>query len=114
MKSVILASVVALSTSAVHADVINNMPMLGFGGEVEYSVEGSAWAMEVGPDISLGAIGVSSRLQATATNELSMDFTGVEVEASYGLTPSLDLYSAISTSDKFKYEDIKIGVRFSF
>ncbi len=114
MKSLILASAVALSATAAQADVISNMPMLGFGGEVAYSVEGSAWAMEVGPDISLGAIGLSSRLKATATNDLSMDFTGVKVEATYGLSPALDLFTAVSASDKFKYEDIKLGVRFSF
>ena len=117
MKSFILASAVTLSASAVQADdtIPNlNLPEIGVGGELEYSIENSELAMEVGPDISLGDINLSSRLQAIATDEISVDFTGIEVEGSYSIIPAVDLYSTISTTDELKYDDVKIGVRFSF
>ena len=107
MKSVILATAIAFtSTAALAADV-------GVSGEVAYSIDNEAFAMEVGPDFYLGAVVVTPRLYASlASSDFNVD--GVGVEAEYGVTTGVTVFGAIQADADLNYTDAQVGVRFQF
>ena len=110
MKTTILATTFALAASCAFAEDI----FIGAGGQVEYSVEGQKFEMEVGPTMTLGNIGVAPKLLSSVDNDVDFNFEGVELEATFGLSDTLELYGVASADKDFDYEDLKLGVRFQF
>ena len=110
MKTTILATTFALAASGAFAEGLN----IGAAGEVEYSVEGEAFAMEVGPTMTIGNIGVAPKLLTSMDSSLDLSMLGVEVEATYGLSNNLQLFGEVSADKDFDYQDLKMGVRFQF
>tara|TARA_R110002072_G_scaffold48326_1_gene131926 strand:- start:256 stop:582 length:327 start_codon:yes stop_codon:yes gene_type:complete len=108
MKTTILATTFALAATGAFAEDLK------FAGEVEYSVEGEAFTMEVGPEITLGAIGVAPKLLTSMDTDLDFSMVGVEVEATYGLSNNLQLFGNVSADKDLDYQDLKMGVRFEF
>lgn len=39
---------------------------------------------------------------------------GVEIEGTYGLSDNLELFGEVSADKNLDYQDLKMGVRFSF
>tara|TARA_B110000977_G_scaffold5760_1_gene8108 strand:+ start:227 stop:583 length:357 start_codon:yes stop_codon:yes gene_type:complete len=111
MKTTILATTFALAASGAFAEGLLN---IGAAGEVEYSVEGEAFAMEVGPTMTIGNIGVAPKLLTSMDSSLDLSMVGVEVEATYGLSNNLQLFGEVSADKDFDYQDLKMGVRFQF
>ena len=114
MKTTILATTFALAASGAFAEDKTSMFHIGAAGEVEYSVEGEAFAMEVGPTMTLGNIGVAPKLLTSVDTGMDFNFVGVEIEATYGLSNNLELYGEVSADNDLEYEDLKMGVRFQF
>lgn len=110
MKTTILATAFALAATGAVAEGLN----IGAAGELEYSVEGENFAMEVGPTVSLGKIGVAPKLLTTVDGDMDFDMVGVEVEATYGLSDNLELFGEVSADKDLDYQDLKMGVRFQF
>jgi len=113
MKTTILATAFALVATGAIAEE-TSMFHIGAAGEVEYSVENENFAMEVGPTFTLGKIGVAPKLLTSVDTALDFSMVGVEIEGTYGLSNNLELFGEISTDKNLGYEDLKMGVRFSF
>ena len=111
MKNVILAAatITAFAATGVAAEGMG----IGGSAEVEYSIENQTWAMEAGPDLSVGGIAVAPRAYASIADSV-ISFDGVGVEATYGLTANVSVYGAAQTDGDWEYSDAQVGVRFSF
>jgi len=114
MKTTILATAFALAATGALAEEKTSMFHIGAAGEVEYSVENESLAMEVGPTIDMGNIGVAPKLLTTVDGDMDFDMVGVEVEATYGLSDNLELFGEVSADKDLDYQDLKMGVRFQF
>jgi len=113
MKTTILATAFALAATGALAEE-TSMFHIGAAGEVEYSVENESFAMEVGPTIDMGNIGVAPKLLTSVDTGMDFNFVGVEIEATYGFSNNLELYGEVSADNDLEYEDLKMGVRFQF
>ena len=113
MKTTILATAFALAATGALAEE-TSMFHIGAAGEVEYSVENESFAMEVGPTMTLGAIGVAPKLLTSVDTGMDFSMVGVEIEGTYGLSDNLELFGEVSADKNLDYQDLKMGVRFSF
>ena len=87
---------------------------LGGSAQVEYSIENETWAMEAGPDLTLGGVAIAPRAYASIADSI-ISFDGVGVEAEYSIgTSGLSVYGAAQTDGDFEYSDAQVGVRFNF
>jgi|TARA_R110001606_G_C15243276_1_gene636522 hypothetical protein len=112
MKTALIAGAIALtSTGAFAQDVAKPLTI---DGDIAYSVEKKMFDVEVGPTTSLMGLTIAPRAHMTLDTDMDYNFTGVSTKATYGLSSNLDLYGKINASKNFKYEDITIGVAFSF
>lgn len=111
MKNVILAAatITAFAATGVAAEGMG----VGGSAEVEYSIENNNFAMEAGPDLSVGGLAVAPRAYASITDSV-ISFDGVGIEAAYGLTANVTVYGAAQTDGDWEYSDAQVGVRFSF
>jgi len=114
MKTTILATAFALAATGALAEDKTSMFHIGAAGEVEYSVENESFAMEVGPTINMGNIGVAPKLLTSVDTGMDFKMVGVEVEATYGLSDNLELFGEVSADKDLDYQDLKMGVRFQF
>lgn len=107
MKTAILATAFALTSTVAMAEG------LGGSAEIEYSIENDNFAMEAGPDLSVGGLAIAPRAYASI-NDSVISFDGVGIEAAYGLTANVTVYGAAQTDGDWEYSDAQVGVRFSF
>ncbi len=113
MKSALIAGAVALTATGAFAEDAAQKP-LSIDGEVEYSVESKLFTTEVGPTLGIMGLTIAPRAHMTLDTGMDYNFTGVSTKATYGLSSNLDVFSKISADKNFKYQDITIGVAFSF
>lgn len=109
MKAITLSAaalLVAMSATA-QADGIK------FAGEVAYSLESESFVAEVGPSLNMYGLSIDPRMH-TALSGTDPSFTGTSVELGYGLSESLSAFGKVSTDKDLSYEDLSVGVRFSF
>jgi len=111
MKAITISAaalLVAMSASA-QAEGLG----LKFAGEVAYSLESESFVAEVGPSLNMYGLSIDPRMH-TALSGTDPSFTGTSVELGYGLSESLSAFGKVSTDEDLSYEDLSVGVRFSF
>jgi len=110
MKKILLATTFATfgATSA-----FAGPSYFGVSGEVAYSVENNAAALEIGPDLAFGDVALESRIYGAASTD-GLEFTGVSLEANYAITNSVYVFGTVSADADMAYEDAVLGVRFGF
>lgn len=113
MKTILLATAATfvLSSSAFAEGLLGG---LGGSAQVEYSIENSAFAMEAGPDLSMGGVMISPRVYGSIDSNQTIGFDGVGVEAEYGVNQNMSVYGAVQADGDIKYQDAQVGVRFNF
>ena len=113
MKTFLIAgAVVAFTSTAALSQEAGKT--LTIDGDVSYSVEKQLFTTEVGPTTSLMGLTIEPRAHMTMDNDLDFKFIGVSTKATYGLSSNMDVYATITADKDFKYEDINVGVAFSF
>lgn len=105
----------ALTLSAGTASAGGFLQYFGGSSEVEYSFENKTWALEAGPDLSVGQFYVTPRVYSEIKSGDGISFTGVGLEAEIDIGNSgLSVYGAAQSDEDFGYKDAQIGARFSF
>lgn len=114
MKTVVIASAFALSTSAASAEVY---PNVNVNGSLEYQFEAERLELEMGPSVSFGqGFTVDASFTAVADNELSdLDIDGFDVEMTrqLGGTP-YSLFGRVELDEDLEYDELAVGVNFNF
>tara|TARA_B110000908_G_scaffold170528_1_gene230363 strand:+ start:449 stop:811 length:363 start_codon:yes stop_codon:yes gene_type:complete len=84
-------------------------------GDIAYSIETDAFAIEVGPTLSMGNVAIEARLNSTMqTSGFEFDFTGASLKGIVALSSNLDAYSKLNMDNNLEYDDLQVGVAFSF
>lgn len=114
MKTVIAAAAILATTSTVAMAEGLAFERPTFAGMTEYNFETQAWAGEVGTEIALGALSVTSMALGSYANE-EFAFDGTEVTAAVDVVEGkTTAYLTVGTTDEFEYKDATAGVRWSF
>jgi hypothetical protein len=111
MKSVILATAIAMTSTAAFAADGSLLPVPVLGS-VEYAVEAETISLELGTYIGFGNFGVSPLVNFSGTD--AIDFDGAEVTATYMFGSNFDLYATIEADADFEYTEAAVGVAFAF
>jgi hypothetical protein len=112
MKSVILATAIAMTSTAAFAADGSLLP-IPVMGSVEYAVEAETTSFDLGTYIGIGNFGVSPLANFSDTSG-SFDFDGAEVTATYMFGSNVDLYATIEADADFEYTEATVGVAFAF
>ena len=109
MKTLLTAAIMTLGATAAFADGFTT------NGDIAYSIENDAFAIEVGPTLSMGNVAIEARLNSTMeTSGLNFDFTGASLKGIFALSSNLDAYSKLNMDDSLEYDDLQVGIAFSF
>ena len=109
MKNLALAAITVFGLStAAYADG------LSFGGSVEYQVEAEKFEATIGTAVSMGAITLSPEVTAYYTEAEDISFDGMDLTASYMMSATTELYATVETDADLEYEEVSVGVAFTF
>jgi len=114
MKKTILASALVVATAtAAHAEG-GLMSSIKPDASLEYAMEAEKWSGDMGVTASVFGLSVRPALDFSYKNGDSMTFDGAEIKGTMPLSTGLSAYSTLNLTNKFKYNDITVGVAFSF
>jgi len=115
MKSLILASaIVAVTAISAHAEGGSLMSSLKPDASVEYAMKAKAWSGDVGITASVAGITVRPAMDWSYSSGNSIAISGSSVKATMPLAGGMSAYSKLSLTNKFKYNDVTVGIAFSF
>lgn len=115
----IVAAAMVAATSASAMDLGNG---LSVGGEVETSYTTSDtdnWGLDFTPEVGFEVDAFAFTAETTfdmleLNNEAIDRFTGVDFEATYGISNNLEAFGEISTDNDWEFGDLTVGTRLSF
>ena len=124
MKFALLATA-AIALTACVANEAAAMDLgngLSIGGEVETSYTTSDtnnWGLDFTPEVGFAMQGFALTAETTfdmlELNNAAIDrFTGVDFEATYGVTDNLEAFGEVSTDNDWEFGDVTVGTRLSF
>jgi len=114
MKKIILASALVVATAtAAHAEG-GLMSSIKPDASLEYAFDASKWSGDMGVTASVYGLSIRPALDFSYKNGDSMTFDGAEIKGTMPLSQGLSAYSTLSLTNKFKYNDVSVGVAFSF
>lgn len=121
----IVAATAALTLTACAANEAVAMDLgngLSVGGEVETSYTTSDtdnWGLDFTPEVGFEVDAFAFTAETTfdmleLNNEAIDRFTGVDFEATYGISNNLEAFGEISTDNDWEFGDLTVGTRLSF
>lgn len=124
MKFALLATA-AIALTACVANEAAAMDLgngLSIGGEVETSYTTSDtnnWGVDFTPEVGFEMSGFALSAETTfdvleLNNEAIDRFTGVDFEATYGISNNLEAFGEVSTDNDWEFGDVTVGTRLSF
>lgn len=112
MKKLITASaILAASTVALSAEVSN--PLIP-DASVEYAFKTQSWKGDVGMTASFSSMSVRPSLDWSYSSSGSIDVDGAKVTSTLPLHSNLSVYSELSLDSGMKYNDISVGLSYTF
>ena len=115
MKSLILASaIVAVTAISAHAEGGGLLSSIKPVASVEYAVKAKAWSGDVGVTASIMGITVRPAMDWSYSSGNSIAISGSSIKGTMPISGGLSAYSKLSLTNKFKYDDVTIGMAFSF
>jgi len=115
MKNLIIATAIlaATSTTALAADLGNGFS-LGAELNAEYNVTADT-EVEFTATPEFGYAIANFEITVETDIDLrDVDFVGFDIEATYQVTPAVELYTNVSTNDDLDFGDVYVGATFSF
>jgi hypothetical protein len=114
MKSLILASaLVAVTAVSAHAEG-GIMSSIKPDASVEYAVKAKTWSGDVGVTASIMGISIRPAMDWSYSSGNSIAISGSSIKGTMPLMSGVSAYSKLSLTNGFKYDDVSVGVAFSF
>ena len=116
MKTVVLASALAVAATSVSAIDLGNGLSMGAEVDANYVTGVDTWALEATPYAAISQYGVTLKAETTVDvlkiNEDDV-FKGVDLTAEY-VWNSITTYTEISSDADFEFGDVTIGAKIKF
>lgn len=115
MKNIIIATaILALTSTAALAADLGNGFSLGAEINVDYNVTADTEVdFTATPEFGY-AVADFEITVATDIDLRDVEFVGFDIEATYQMTPALELYTNVSTDDDLDFGDVYVGATLSF
>ena len=116
MKTVILASALAVAATSVSAIDLGNGLSMGAEVDTSYVTGVDTWALEATPYAAISQYGITLKAETTIDvlkiNEDDV-FKGVDLSAEYAWN-GFTTYTEVSSDKDFEFGDITIGAKIKF
>jgi len=118
MKTFFITSTIfTLSTSFLYAEGLpknNFLKSIKPDAKVEYALKAKEWSGDVGVTANIMGLSIRPALAWSHTSVNSLGITGTTVTSTMPLNNNVSVYSEISLDKSFKYDDISIGMSYTF
>ncbi len=116
MKTLVIASALAVAATSVSAIDLGNGLSMGAEVDANYVTGVDMWALEATPYAAISQYGVTLKAETTV-NVLKINeddvFKGVDLTAEY-VWNSMTTYTEISSDADFEFGDVTIGAKIKF
>ena len=116
MKTVILASALAVAATSVSAIDLGNGLSMGTEVDMSYVTGADTWALEATPYAAISQYGITLKAE-TEVDVLKINegdvFKGVDLTAEY-VWNMMTTYTEVSSDADFEFGDITIGAKIKF
>ena len=85
-----------------------------FVGSTEYAFDADQIETKIGVGYDVGNFTFAHMAIATYDSTNDFDFTGVEMNAMYSVSASVDAYGKLELTDQFEYSEFTVGVGYRF
>ena len=108
MKTLLLATTIAMASTAAYADG------LGFNGYGEYAMEAESFEFGAGATYGVDSFEFYVETVFVKPNGAELDFTEATFGVAYAINDNANVYAEVTTDSDFDYDEAVIGLAFQF